>query len=258
MCNPLPNRTIGAHKLIFLSVAMPVYNEELNIEKVVLDHLHVLESLAGMVARWEIVCVDDASTDHTPQILRQLEARIPLLRTLRHAENRGIHESMASATRAARGTHIYLTASDGQWPAENLVLLLRAVVDSKADMAIWVRQNRSEVYDARRRIVSHFFNLLPRILFGVDTMDAGSAKLALKEIYTFDPISRSPFAEAERIIWARRSGYRIAYVPAAFRTRWGGKETGASLKNVLASLRDCLRCVGRYGLRSRESQSNSP
>lgn len=251
MDRPLPNKMAIADRSIVLSVAMPAYNEEASIKKVILDHVELLESLGGQVADWEIVCLDDASTDRTAEILAELAASIPRLRILRHAKNKGIFESMAAVTRAARGTHVYLTASDGQWPAENLLPLLRAVTESHADLAIWVRQNRSEVYGLKRRIVSYFFNLLPRLLFGVKTMDAGSAKLALREIYTFDLISHSPFAEVERILLARRAGYRIARVLAAFKARPGGNETGANLKNVLASLRDCFRCIRRYGLRSR-------
>lgn len=57
-----------------LSVVLPVYNEERTIEQVVSDHYNILMSLGRHIADWEIVCLDDASSDGTASILRRLEA----------------------------------------------------------------------------------------------------------------------------------------------------------------------------------------
>jgi hypothetical protein len=82
------------------------------------------------------------------------------------------------------------------------------------------------------------------MLFGLVTRDAGSIKLGAREVFTCDVISRSPFAEAERIIRAHRRGYRVEFVPINFLPRTHGKAKGATLPNLIASLRDCLRLVG--------------
>jgi glycosyltransferase involved in cell wall biosynthesis len=250
MMNTAASTEVHRQNPIVLSVAMPAYNEEANIERVVLEYIHVLESLQGTISDWEIVCLDDASTDHTLSILQELAARFPRLKVLRHLQNKGLFESMNDVSRSTSGTHVYLTASDGQWPAKNLPLLLDAVIHEHADLAIWVRRNRWQVYSLRRWILSSLFNLLPWILFGIRMMDAGSVKLGLRAIYASNLISRSPFVEAERILVAQRAGFRIAYVPADFQPRSGGRAGGASLKNILLSLRDCLRCARWYGLRS--------
>ncbi len=224
MMSTVASTEVRRQNPIVLSVAMPAYNEEANIERVVLDHIRVLESLQGTIADWEIVCLDDASTDRTLSILQELAARIPRLKVLRHLQNKGIFESMNDVSRSARGTHVCLTASDGQWPAENLIPLLDAVIDEHADLAIWVRRNRWRVYSLRRWIVSFLFNLLPWILFGTKTTDAGSVKLGLRTIYAFDLISRSPFAEAERILVAQRGvpdRLCACRFPAAI--RWQGR-----------------------------------
>ncbi len=231
-----------------LSVVLPVYNEQDTIEQVVADHHQTLVSLAGHIGDWEIVCLDDASTDSTPSILRRLEQEIPKLRVLTHPTNEGIYASFRDLFQAARGTHIYLTASDGQWPASNLPKMFGALQDG-ADLVVGVRSNRSQVYGAMRRVISFLFNLLPRMLFGVKTADAGSIKLGVKEVFQFGLISRSPFVEAERIIQAQARGYRVAFVPIEFLSRTAGKERGASWPNVRRSLIDCVRCLGLYGFR---------
>ena len=112
-----------------------------------------------------------------------------------------------------------------------------------------VRTNRRDIYGPWRLLVSTGFNLLPRILFGINTEDAGGVKLGRREIFRFDLISQSPFGEAERIIRAKRDGYLVSYHPIQFTPRLAGKMSGAKLTNVFGSLRDCFRCVKTYGLR---------
>ena len=63
-----------------LSVVLPAYNEQSTIEGVVLEHHRVLCSLENRLSDWEIVCLDDASTDSTPAILKKLAASVPKLR----------------------------------------------------------------------------------------------------------------------------------------------------------------------------------
>jgi glycosyltransferase involved in cell wall biosynthesis len=234
-------------ELELLSVVMPAFNEEASIERVILDHVRVLNMLAAWAPRWEIVCVDDGSQDRTPELLRSLQLQVPQLRVIRQ-HNQGIFAAVTRAYREAQGSHIFSTGSDGQWPPENLEPMLARVREG-ADLVIGVRTNRREVYSFARRIVSLGFSLFPRLLFGVSVQDAGSIKMGRREVFQFDLISSSPFFEAERIVKASRAGLRVEFVPIRFLTRTGGRERGASAKNVFTSLCDLARCVRTYGLR---------
>jgi glycosyltransferase involved in cell wall biosynthesis len=230
-----------------LSVTLPVYNEEAAIERVVLDHIDVLNRIAATVPEWEIVCVDDGSKDRTAEILRGLQARIPRLRVIRQ-ENRGIFGAFTRAYREAKGSHIFMTGSDGQWPAENLETMLPLLL-SGAAVVVGVRTNRRDVYSPARRMVSALFNRLPRLLFGVRVEDAGSTKLGIRQVFDYELISSSPFFEAERLILAHRRGLRVEFVPIRFLTRSGGKAAGASFKNIYTSAKDLVRCLKTYGFR---------
>ncbi len=190
-----------------------------------------------MIARWEIVCVDDASSDGTSASLERLAATISGLRVVRHSRNLGIFRSFADGFAVAKGTLVYATGADGQWPATNLQPMVARVV-AGADLVVGVRLNRKQVYNLKRRFVSLAFNLSTRLLFGVKTQDAGSIELGARDIFRLDLISRSPFVEAERIIKGQQCGYRV---DVEFRVRGGGKETGAQWSNVVASTRDCPR-----------------
>jgi dolichol-phosphate mannosyltransferase len=232
---------------IFLSLVMPAFNEETTIEEVISDHVEVLKTHRKHIAGWEIVCVDDASSDRTSRILERLNARLAALKVIRHIENKGTYQSFADGFAVAKGTHVYATGADGQWPARNLDVMLGSLA-SGVDLVVGVRLNRNRIYGLKRRLVSWAFNASAQVLFGVKTLDAGSVKLGLRDVFRLDLISRSPFAEAERIIRARRLGYRVDFVPVEFRGRGGGRESGARWSNVVASARDCLRCAAAYGM----------
>jgi glycosyltransferase involved in cell wall biosynthesis len=232
---------------VFLSVVMPAYNEEAAIESVILDHIEVLTALCELIVGWEIVCVDDGSSDHTLAMLQRLASTLTGVKVLHHTENKGISESFADGFAAATGTHIYATGADGQWPAANLIKMLRSVM-AGSELVVGVRLNRRQVYGLKRRLVSFAFNFSSRVLFGVKTVDAGSIKLGIRDVFRLELISRSPFVEAERIIKAQRCSYRVHFTPVEFRARKGGKETGVRWSNLLGSIRDCLRCAVVYGI----------
>ncbi len=244
---------------IFLSVVIPAYNEEATIEKVVCDHLEVLGSVSHLVGDWEMICLDDSSSDHTFEVLSQLRERIAKLRVIHHEKNQGIYESFTHLFMEARGTHIYLTAADDQWPAENLKRLVSALVSRKCDLVIGVRTNRREIYGVWRRVLSFVFNLIPRVLFGIETMDANGIKLGVADIFKFKLMSRSFFGEIERIVEAKKKGYQITFEPIQFLPRGGGKATGAKWKNISAVLYDCMRYIGTHGISVRAfSETKTP
>jgi len=229
---------------IFLSIVMPAYNEEGQIKEVIGEHIEIASRLPPTVKDWEIVCLDDASVDATAARLAELSKTNEKVRIVTHETNQGISASFHDVCQAARGSHVYMTAADGQWPAENILVML-AELEAGADLVVGVRTNRRDIYSFRRRIVSYSFNILVKLLFGVETSDAGSIKLGLRAIFQMPLVSRSPFAEAERILTAHRLGYQVVSVPIQFLPRSSGKASGAGFKNILDSLRDCLKV--RFG-----------
>lgn len=119
-----------------------------------------------------------------------------------------------------------------------MFLLWQEVNRSSADLVVGVRQNRWNVYSLWRYNISVGFNILPLLLFGVQTKDAGSMKLGKSKIFKPPIVSRSPFAEAEGIIRARPDENRVAFAAIEFSPRISRKATGASWKNILLSLQD--------------------
>ena len=237
---------------------MPAWNEEAMVERVVREHLRALEQWSAELAGGEIVCLNDGSRDATGEILDRLATSERRVRVVHHPQNMGIHASLVDLYAAATGTHVYVTASDGQWPVKNLDRLMREVLETGADFVVGVRGNRREIYGIRRLLVSHLFNLIPQMLFGVATGDAGSNKLARKELLDTKIVSTSPFAEAERIVKAGLEGATIRSVEIDFQSRSTGKTTGASVRNIVASMRDVFACLRKYGFRPTRHTPDRP
>ena len=215
---------------------MPVYNEACALPGVLDEALAV--ALASPVA-CEIVLVDDASTDGSLDILLAYEREYPaVVRVIHHEANQGIMGAFETLYRAARGRYVFLNASDGQWKTAECLRLLEVCEQNHVVVGL----RRIKNYTLWRKIVSDSFNVLPRLLFGVRTYDAGSIKLFRADVLRIALISSSPFREAERIIRASRRGYRIGAIQVEHHERSRGRATGARVSLVVLSVVDLLRC----------------
>jgi glycosyltransferase involved in cell wall biosynthesis len=222
---------------------MPVFNEEQTLPAVLGEAVAVAAVAPYPV---EIVLVDDASTDGSLALLHDWQARHPGLavRILRHDSNRGIAAACATLFAAAQGEYVFLNGADGQCRAAEALRMM----ELRDQFDLIVGRRRDKHYGGRRALVSAAFNLLPRLFFGVRTYDAGSIKLIRAELLQIPLLSRSPFAEAERIIRAHRRGFRVGAVWVENQPRRGGKGGGARWRLVGKSLRDAWRCWWRIVL----------
>lgn len=105
-----------------LSIVIPVHNESANIA----DLLAEIRDVLGEDANYEVIVVDDASDDGTPELLRGIGQAMPALRTVRHGSRRGQSASVLSGVRAARAAWVATLDGDGQNDPADIPLLLAA------------------------------------------------------------------------------------------------------------------------------------
>jgi glycosyltransferase involved in cell wall biosynthesis len=220
---------------IQVSLCFPVYNEEQTIARV-LEETYLEMSSYGI--GYEILICIDGSTDRSPEIIHSAAARIPKLRILQNDGHKGITYTFERLYKEARGQFVLLNSADRQWPAS----IIHPMIKLSEQFDIVIASRKQKYYSTTRKFVSWIFNAIPEHLFGVRTYDAGAAKIVRKEIIErFPTISRSPFAEAERIIRAVRAGYTITEYPVDTLPRTHGKSRGVSARLVWQSARDVIK-----------------
>lgn len=219
-----------------ITLCVPAYNEEATIKQVVIEAATLLGQSSSLPS--EILVIDDCSTDRTWEILCSLQQRLPNLQIRRHAVNQGIAVTFNELYRWAKKNLVFLNSADGQWKMSTVLDLL-PLVD---EYDIIVARRRDKHYGLSRRLISGLFNVLPQMLFATRTYDAGSVKLVKRSVYDIPIISSGVFGEAERMIRARRLGYRIGVKEVAHFPRRTGKASGAKPALILEAGQDLLKC----------------
>jgi glycosyltransferase involved in cell wall biosynthesis len=228
----------------YVTIAMPVYNEEAILARNVVALAMALE---GLGLDWELVIVDDASHDRTPAIAAALARAYPRVRLYRHRHNRGVCGAMRSAISVARGEWLMMVPADLALDLTQIPRYLAASTD--ADVVLGVCPVRSD-YTAYRYFLSRTNVWLLRTLFRLPYHQFNYVNLYRTATLQALPLTRadSAFLYAEIVIRTRDRGGRVAEVPVDYLPRAGGAATGARTRLVWQTGRDMLGFWLRYGL----------
>ncbi len=221
-----------------LSVGCPAYNEEAAIEHVVTS---CLERLPTIVDDFEVLVVDDGSSDATGRIADELAARDPRVRVFHHASNQGFVGVVRTLVENATKELYVGIGADGEIDTDAIARLLAASRDGSYDVVVGVRESKPN-YDPYRKLVSWTYNTLVRVVFGRDFRDIGGPKLwRTRFLKIARPASTSAFLNAELLLTAAAGGARIGFAAIEQRPRRGGVATGARLSRVVDATLDLLR-----------------
>lgn len=201
-----------------LSVVIPFFNEQDSIEPLLMEVAAALDP----VCSYEIVAVDDGSTDGTPGNLRRLRSNVKNLRIVSLKHNRGQSIALANGVRAARAPLIATLDGDGQNPPGEIPTLLQAhhtAGNSTQHIIVGWRQQRGD--NVLRRLSSRMANDLRRRLLHDDCPDTGCGmKVFERQLFLALP----QFNHMHRFLPAlfRRAGCRVINIPIAHRPRRTG------------------------------------
>lgn len=230
-----------------LSVVVPVYNEEGNVASLVGE---IVAALRG-VTDFEIVYVDDRSTDGTLAALQALKARVPELRVVRHLANAGQSTATRNGVKAARGEWIATLDGDGQNDPADIPKLLAMRERAAPDVKLFAGWRVERKDTGSKRWASKVANAIRSRMLRDSTPDTGCGiklfeRAAFLDLPYFDHMHRYLPALMQRAGWTTVS------VPVNHRPRGAGVSKYTNLGRALVGIRD-LRGVAWLIARSRRT-----
>ncbi len=202
-----------------LSVVVPVHDEAENVGPLLAE---IIAALDGLVP-YEIVVVDDASADATPQRLAEAALRLPQVRLVRHRANAGQSAAVHSGVRFSRGALIATLDGDGQNDPADIPALLAAWRRHAGARPLLVAGHRTERRDTFvTRASSRIANLVRGTLLRDRTRDTGCGlKLLPRDLFLGLPY----FDHMHRFLPALvlRAGGEVVSVPVRHRPRTRGR-----------------------------------
>jgi len=235
-----------------LSIFFPMWNEEQYIHRAVRAATEICERLVvdEEIGDYEIIVVDDASTDATGALADALAAADPHVRVVHHPHNRKLGGSIKSGFEAAKGDLVLYTDADLPFEMIELVRAVRVLRTYEADVVSAYRLDRTGE-GPRRAIYSWVYNGLIHAMFGIRLRDINFAfKLCRRRVLDHLTLSsEGSFIDAELIIRAKRSGFEIVQIGVDYFPRTRGVSTLSSfgvIRTILremTSLREDLKSV---------------
>ncbi len=207
-----------------VSIVIPAFNEEESIAQVMEELDRVLRE---KVADYEIIVVDDGSTDRTAQALEGMDIRV-----VRHEENRGYGASLKTGIRKAAGEIIVITDADATYPSEEIPTILSFT--DRYDMVVGARTGETVKIPLIRRPAKWFLNRLANYLSETKIPDLNSGLRAFRReiVMKFFNILPDGFSFTTTITLGMLSnGYTVKYHPIDYFKR-GGKSKIRPIKDT--------------------------
>jgi len=227
-------------KIPELSVFFPAYNEDLRVATTVKRALKIIPKVAD---KWEVLIINDGSTDNTGEIINQLAKKNKNIRAIHHKKNLGYGAAFKSGLYGAKYDWIAFTDSDGQFDFGEIVNFIKKQKKTNADIVIGYYKKRQ--VSKTKIVTSKMWECLVFFLFGLKVRDIDCGfKFISKKVVDNIPLlesERGAFISSEFLIKAKKKGFKIVEIPVTHYPRAGGVGTGRDLKVIVNSFKDLFK-----------------
>lgn len=221
-----------------ITIAIPAYNEEENIQWVVQD---CLEDLPRYFSDFEILVVDDGSRDKTGKICDRLTKKYKQVRVI-HQVNGGYSKAMSVGIQNAKKKFVAYLPADGQYYVRDMDQMFPLM--EKSDLVLGYRGIRQD-YNFYRQLISYGYLFMLRLMFGIGVKDLNGPTIwrtsqvkKMGEIYSVK--SKGVFILAEIVARFKKKGLRITEAPSIYRARLGGMVKNAKFSVVRDTFTDAF------------------
>lgn len=222
-------------KLEELSIFFPFWNEEENIEPVVKKAISVAQKVGK---KWEIIMVDDGSSDNTLSICRKLEEKDPThLRVISHMPNRGYGSALKEGFENAKYDYVVFNDGDGQFDFSEVNKFIEKI--EKNDIVIGYRKHRHD--HPFRHLLMNLLKIWDFIFFGFyyRDIDCGFKMFKKDAVKKISPLkSEGAMITTEILAKSKRNNLKIFQVEVSHFPRVYGDQSGGNLRVVLRAIRE--------------------
>lgn len=220
-----------------ISVVLPAYNEEENIEQMVKLCLTYLRRIKDA---YEIIIVNDGSRDGTKEAAQKITKRNKKVRLISYSQNKGYAQALKKGFDAAKFDFVFFTDSDRQFRLDALDVMFPIAKTQVVDLVIGYRLKRKDPF--LRKCLSWGYNTLASFLFDLNVKDIDCAfKLFRKDIFKKIKVeSRYWFFNTEILAKARFFNYNIIEVGVPHFPRTAGKST-IRFRHIPLTIRELIR-----------------
>ncbi|MEP6621573.1 MAG: glycosyltransferase [bacterium] len=197
-----------------VSVLVPAKDEAENLP--LFMQLAAEAFAADATISYEVVVVDDGSTDDSWRVLVGLQAEHPFLRAVRHRTKRGIADALRTGYLNSTGPVLVFYPADLQFKPEDIPRLVAPILDDRADMVTGFKEGKYE-----KAFVSKIYNGLSRMLFDIPVKDLNSVKAYRREI--MDALPVRPDWHRYMIVIAAAEGFTVTEIPVPLYPRHAGR-----------------------------------
>ena len=219
-----------------ITITIPAFNEEDSIAFVVKNSL---KNLPKYFNNYEIIIVDDGSTDKTGEISDRFAKKNKRIRVI-HQKNNGYSSAVLTGIKAATKEYIAYVPADGQFLVADMRHCFEEI--GKSDLILGYRGGRQD-YTTRRVIFSYGYLLLLLFLFDIKYMDVGwvniwrTSKLKRMKL----TCSQGIFILTEILVRFKNKELKIAEAPSYYHPRLGGEAKNAKLKIVFKTFLSAIK-----------------
>ncbi len=203
-----------------LSLAIPFYNEEDNVEDVVNG---LGKELNQNKINYELILVNNGSSDSTPKIIKNLKKINSRIKQVNIKKNEGYGWGIINGLQAAKGKYIGYVDGDNQVHQKYIVHAYNKLMATDAAICLTRRLNRKEGFT--RKIASIVYNLIVSTLFFIKVSDINSKPKIIRRKYYEDmrPSSKGWFIDTEIVLRAKNKGFKFVEIPVNYANRKKGK-----------------------------------
>lgn len=221
-------------KIPELSIFFPFWNEEKNIKSVVEKAIVVAKKVAK---KYEILMIDDGSTDKTAEIARKIEKKYPFTKLISHFPNRGYGSALKEGFSKSKFNLVVFNDGDGQFDFNEVTKLLDKIANN--DIVIGFREKRRD--SLVRHLLMLYLKIHDYVLFGFHykDIDCGFKLFKKPAIEKIMPLrSEGAMITTEILAKANKYKLKIAQVGVFHYPRLYGNQSGANFRVLLRALHE--------------------